>query len=114
MFMLQHSQSNCSLKHNTQILYLAYAGRYSSARGVASTNLSMIAAHNLLKLEPSSASGVAHGKKCSRLLWLGYIFELELHCSIPGTATNPMVFMAGMQAHVQSLPDTELNSAGCG
>ena len=50
---------------------------------VASTNMSIIAAHNLLKLEPSSASGVAYSKKCARpLSCLGYIFELELQCSL--------------------------------
>ena len=55
------------------------------SQDVASTNLSMIAAHNLLKLELSSANGVAYEKKRARpLSCLGYMYiiELELHCSL--------------------------------
>ena len=56
MFMLQHSQSNCSLKHNTQILYLAYAGRYSGARVGGKYQPVHDCCSQLGKLEPSSAA----------------------------------------------------------
>ncbi|DBA98699.1 TPA: hypothetical protein ACH3X1_014476 [Trebouxia sp. C0004] len=54
--------SNTSTARHGQDCWCA-SGRYLGTKEVASTNLSMIVAQQLLKLEPSSASGVAYSKE---------------------------------------------------
>ena len=106
-----HSQSSCSLEHNIQMLYLAYAGWNSSARRWQVPTCPSLLLTTCSSLSPP-ALVVLHTARSAQDPCHAWGTSLSLSCSAASprhsmlSLTNPMVFEAAadMQRQFQILP----------